>query len=63
MIRKAIHPEKGEVSLVGFPVTLSGTPLGPIKAPDTLGEHSGQILQELGYSAEEIARMRAEKLI
>ena len=57
MIQTATHPEKGEVSLVGFPVTLSETPLGPIT------EHSEEILRELGYSIEDVARMRADKLI
>jgi len=63
MIKKAVHPEKGEVSLVGFPVSLSATPMGPVRAPDTLGEHSDEVLREIGYSADEIARMRAEKLV
>ena len=63
MIKKAVHPVKGEVSLVGFPVSLSETPLGPVKAPDMLGEHSDEILCELGFTTEDIARMRADKLI
>lgn len=63
MIKKTTHPMKGEVSLVGFPVSLSETPLGPVAAPDTLGEHSNEILHEIGYTSEEIARMRAEKWI
>jgi formyl-CoA transferase len=63
MIKKATHPVKGEVSLVGFPFSLSDTPLGPVKAPDMLGEHSEAILREFGYADEDIARMRVEKLI
>jgi crotonobetainyl-CoA:carnitine CoA-transferase CaiB-like acyl-CoA transferase len=63
MIKTAMHPEKGEVRLMGFPVTLNDTPMGPVTAPDTLGEHTDEILAELGCTAEEIAQMRAEKLV
>ena len=63
MLKTAIHPERGEVKLMGFPVTLNDTPMGPVKAPDTLGEHTDAILAEIGCSAEEIARMRADGLI
>jgi crotonobetainyl-CoA:carnitine CoA-transferase CaiB-like acyl-CoA transferase len=63
MIETATHHEKGEMRLMGFPVTLNDTPMGPVRAPDTLGEHTDQILGEIGCTPEEIARMRAEKLI
>jgi crotonobetainyl-CoA:carnitine CoA-transferase CaiB-like acyl-CoA transferase len=63
MLKTATHPERGEVKLMGFPVTLNDTPMGPVAAPDTLGEHTNEILGELGCSAEEIARMRDEGLV
>ena len=58
MLQTAHHPERGEVRLMGFPVTLNDTPLGPVTAPDTLGEHTDEILAEIGCSAEEIAQLR-----
>ena len=51
---------RGKVDLVGFPVTLGDTALGPLTAPATLGEHSDAILLELGYSTQEIAAMRRD---
>jgi crotonobetainyl-CoA:carnitine CoA-transferase CaiB-like acyl-CoA transferase len=63
MLRHATHPERGDVRLMGFPVSLSETPLGPIKAPDTLGEHTNDILAEIGCTPDEIARMRDDKVI
>ena len=63
MIKTVTHPEKGPVRLVGFPVTLHDTPMGPVTAPDTLGEHSDEVLGELGFDAAAIARLRANKTI
>jgi len=49
--------------LMKTPVELSATP-GEIRhrAP-TLGEHTTQIMQELGYSADEIETLRAQRII
>jgi len=63
MVKTVTHPERGPVRLIGFPVTLHGTPLGPVTAPDTLGQHTDEVLAEIGFDADAIARMRAAKMI
>jgi crotonobetainyl-CoA:carnitine CoA-transferase CaiB-like acyl-CoA transferase len=53
----------GELLVQAPPVTLSRTPGGiRTPAPDT-GEHSDQILAELGYSPADIAALRTDKVI
>ncbi len=54
------HPELGEVALVGQAIKLSRTPARLLTATAGLGEHTDEVLQELGYSAQEVAAMRAE---
>jgi formyl-CoA transferase len=57
------HPVLGELLVQAPPVTLSRTPGGiRTPAPDT-GEHSDQILAELGYSPADIAALRTDKVI
>jgi crotonobetainyl-CoA:carnitine CoA-transferase CaiB-like acyl-CoA transferase len=57
------HPALGEIQVQAPPATLSRTP-GSVRmpAPDT-GEHTDEILAELGFSAVEIAALRAEKVV
>lgn len=57
------HPSAGEIDQTGIPVKFSATP-GAIDAPPpVLGEHSAEILGELGYSAEEIGELEERKVI
>ncbi|MFZ5653063.1 MAG: CaiB/BaiF CoA transferase family protein [Pseudomonadota bacterium] len=49
--------------VAGCPVVLSETPGRITRRPPTLGEHTGEILAELGYRAEEIAQLRAQRVI
>ena len=56
-------PELGRLKNIGIPVKLSLTP-GRIRrrAPD-LGEHTGEVLLEARYTAEEVARLREEGVV
>lgn len=45
------------------PVELSGTPGSIRQRAPTLGEHTDQILGELGYDAEEIAALRGKRVV
>ena len=53
------HPAAGKTQLMGVPVSLSKTPGNARGRAPELGEHSETILTEmLGYSWEEVAKLR-----
>ncbi len=60
MVQSVDHPAHGTVKVLGYPVTLNGTPLRPATAPPVLGEHNREILAEAGYTDEEIESLRAQ---
>jgi len=59
----AEHPEAGTMRYVRYPGHLSETPACLYRHPPRLGEHSTEILQEAGYSAEDIARLQQDSVI
>jgi formyl-CoA transferase/CoA:oxalate CoA-transferase len=63
MIVELMHPAAGPVRSLGNPVHLADTPVDYRLPPPMLGQHTGEVLAELGYGAEEIERLRAEQAI
>jgi formyl-CoA transferase len=56
------HPTRGKYLTVGNPIKMSDSP-SDVKRSPLLGEHTDEILAELGFGADQIAVLRAEKVI
>ncbi|MDM0047110.1 CaiB/BaiF CoA-transferase family protein [Variovorax dokdonensis] len=63
MLRHVPHPAGVEVPLVASPIRLDGDALPIRSAPPLLGQHSDDILSELGYAPADIIELRAQEVI
>jgi crotonobetainyl-CoA:carnitine CoA-transferase CaiB-like acyl-CoA transferase len=54
MVARMAHPTAGDISVLGNPMNLSRTPTVGVSPSPVLGEHSAEILGELGFGSEEI---------
>ncbi|MCD2514326.1 CaiB/BaiF CoA transferase family protein [Comamonas endophytica] len=63
MLRYVPHPSGVQVPQVTSPIRFSETPLQEQAAPPLLGQHSRQVLEELGYSAERIDGLLASGVV
>ncbi|MBV8590034.1 MAG: CoA transferase [Acetobacteraceae bacterium] len=61
--RRVQQPVLGELELVGQPIELSRTPWQLHSATPEPGQHTEEILQELGYSADEITDLRRRRVV
>ena len=57
------HPVLGPMPQVGVPFKLSQTPASIRSAPPMLGEHSAEVLRELGYRDDEVTTLRTKGVI
>jgi crotonobetainyl-CoA:carnitine CoA-transferase CaiB-like acyl-CoA transferase len=60
MVQPVQHPEMGELRLIGNAATLAGLPRVLRTAAPAAGEHTQEILAELGLSPTDIERYRSE---
>ena len=63
MVEAVEHPTVGTLRMLGTPFKFSATPTAVRHAPPTLGQHTDEILSELGVSAAAIAGLRADKVV
>jgi formyl-CoA transferase len=56
------HPTRGKYLSVGNPIKMSDSPTEVTRSP-LLGEHTDEVLKELGLAADDISELRAKKVI
>jgi glutaryl-CoA transferase len=55
------HPLLGAIKTIANPIRLSDTPVSYRLPPPLLGEHDGDLLQDLGYSKDDAKRIMADQ--
>jgi len=63
MIVEIDHPVKGKVRQAGISIKLSETPGTIRRLGQALGENTEEVLREVGYSGEEIEKLRKEGVV
>ena len=63
MVLEQEHPAHGKVKMLGFPIKFAEAPCRLRRPAPEIGADTGAVLRELGYAADEIARLRAAGVI
>lgn len=63
MLVEIEHPTAGKIKLVGSPLNFSRTPISIRKHPPLVGEHTEDVLREIGFQEEEIHLLKKEDII
>ncbi|MEH2486310.1 CaiB/BaiF CoA transferase family protein [Bradyrhizobium sp. AZCC 2230] len=63
LIMQYDHPAAGRLNCVGHPVTFVGEERAPGLPPPTLGQHTDDVLKEMGISDASIAELRRDEIV
>jgi len=63
LVHEYDHPEVGRLRVMGQPLVFAGTPTRDPGPPPTLGQHTDEVLKELGYDAAAVTGLRARNIV
>ncbi len=63
IVQTHVHPTAGTIRIAGPPARMSDTPTAVRRHAPGFGEHTGEVLAELGLTADDIAALRAAKIV
>lgn len=63
MVQSVQHPRLGSIPQLAPPIMMSDTPGGIRRPPPMFGEHTAEILAEVGFSASEIGRLADSRVV
>ena len=63
LVDEFTHVQEGKVRMVGPYARFSGTPLPHAPPSPGLGQHTAEILEWLGYTAEDVERLREDRAV
>lgn len=63
MVIEQIHPQAGPFTSIGWPAPVQGQPFEIYRHAPGLGEHTDELLGEIGCSADEIAQLRQQGVV
>jgi formyl-CoA transferase/CoA:oxalate CoA-transferase len=63
MVLEIEHPEAGVMKMLGTPLKMSETPGMVRSPPPTKGQHTFEILRELGFNDEEIIELKSKHVV
>jgi crotonobetainyl-CoA:carnitine CoA-transferase CaiB-like acyl-CoA transferase len=63
MVETVEHPAIGALKMLGIPFKFSSTQCAVSLPPPTLGQHTGDVLRELGYDTASIETLRRDQIV